>query len=202
MHAEPERGALPPLPITTDATAFALAHARLDRWLRRTLRERVGNDDTAEELTQRTWAAVWSSVASGRYDPNRSAISTYVYAVARNVHRQWLAERKPAGVAPESSAAAPDPLYEAEVIDAVRRALREPGAAGLSPEDATILRAIGRGDEGSDRSLAVLLGIAPSTAHARKKAALATLRAYLEKKFPDGTPSDSRARPSEPRRTE
>ncbi len=180
-----------------ETEAFEALHARLHGWLVRLFRQRLGGVDAeqqAEDLTQRTWAGVWRAINERRYDPTRSAISTFVYAVAYNVWLQHLKQarsrsaltealaREQAGSSMPPSLASFAPVSDdagtAELLDLVRACLRgEVAAAGLSPDEVDVLRGISQNE--SDRALADRLGISPSTAHGRKKAALAKLRGYL-----------------------
>ncbi|MGH7133572.1 MAG: RNA polymerase sigma factor [Phycisphaerales bacterium] len=175
---------------TGDAAAFERDHARLAGWVKRMFRERCGSRvDIVEELSQRTWAGVWEAVSSKRYDPARAAMTTFVYAVAQNIWRQWAkqqARSEASSVANgEESTGAQDAVAtvaEAELIDVVRACVhgRAP-AAGLTDDEREVLRLIAAGE--TDRALAERLGVAPSTAHARKKAAMDKLRGYLTGKF-------------------
>lgn len=163
-----------------DRASFESLHRRLSGGLRKLFLERSGNkNDVADDLIQRTWVGVWQALSTGRYDPSRSAISTFVYAVA---HKMWLQQlrARPAPRDPIPAEALPtldEPAAElAEVLDAVRATLR--GASGdLSIDERAILRLCGSG--ASDRDLAARLSISPSTANARKRAAFEKLRRHL-----------------------
>lgn len=149
----------------------------------------------AEDLAQRTWASVWQAIDSGRYDPARAAITTFVYAVAQNHWRQWsrgtVESRTTVTDAPDPIAGE-DPaelVAEAELIDAVRRCVR--GAApesGLTEMDREVLNLIAGGSGLTDRALAEQLAVSPSTAHARKRSALDGLRRYLHRIAGEGRP--------------
>lgn len=160
-------------------------HQRLAGWVLRMFRERSGGrGDIADDLSQRTWAVVWDAVQGGRYDPARAAMTTFVYAVAQNIWRQWVREsgRKP-GLKAGNDVTEDHPgstLAEAELIERVRDCLHGGHrAGGLNEEDAEILRMIARGE--GDRGLAERLGVAASTANARKRGAMERLRAYLKR---------------------
>ena len=73
-----------------------------------------------------------------------------------------------------------DAVAEAELLEAVRRIVRD-GADGLTAEHRRVLSLLGAGS--TDRDLARELGVAASTANARKGAALSALRAHLEGRF-------------------
>ncbi len=175
-----------------DEAAFASIHGRLDDRLRRFLLRRApGRDDLAADLAQRTWVAVWEALRQARYDPNRAAISTFVYAVASKMWLQHLRTSRRAGPAAGLSdddegliadAAGPaDAMDLAEVLDAVRACLRADASAdGLSQEESVIVCAAASGE--SDRALAKRLGLAPSTINARKRAAYDKVRRYLARR--------------------
>jgi RNA polymerase sigma factor (sigma-70 family) len=175
------------------------------------LLNRVGGDShRADDLSQRTWAGLWRSLQSGNYDPERSAISTYVYAVA---YRTWLHDvrqtRTAAGVrgvdhfedlpavgsSPEPDAA----THLSQAIDAVRSALagRE---VELGDDERDLLRAIAAGE--SDRAIAKRLGLAASTVNVRKQSALTKLRRILARQGFRGESSERDAavgkQPDEP----
>jgi RNA polymerase sigma-70 factor (ECF subfamily) len=169
-----------------DRAAFEAFHTRLGPWIRRHFLERCGGRaDVAEDLSQKTWTGVWQAVAARRYDPERSALSTFVYAVAQNVWRQHMRRQGRAGPTaefdehaqgPADGAPVEDAAGLAEMLDVIRRALRG-DMPGMTEADVQVLGLIARGM--SDRDLAVALGVAPSTAHARKRATLDKLRGHF-----------------------
>lgn len=195
-----------------DRAAFEAFHTRLGPWIKRHFLERSGGRvDLAEDLSQKTWTGVWQAVASRRYDPERSALSTFVYAVAQNVWRQHIRRAGRAGSTAEfdeQAQGAPrgeeigvdDEAALAETLEVLRRALRG-DMPGMTEADVQVLGLIARGM--SDRDLAVALGVAPSTAHARKRATLDKLRGRLGPAGgvtgsggPIGASDAERARPS------
>jgi len=174
---------------TVSRAEYEAIHGRMRMWLRRWFVERIGErGQVPDDLCQKTWMAVWRAVSTGQYDPSRSALTTFVYAVAQNMYRQH------AKTASRSKVRGADGLEEfeddemptgageatglAEMIERVRRALAGgAGAAGLTADEVQVLSLLSRGE--SDRGLAERLGVAPSTANARKRAALEKLRRYL-----------------------
>ena len=164
------------------------AHERFGPGLRRFFEARVGRDRGAEELYQETWAALWESVRAGRYDPSRAALSTFLYAIATKI---WLryrrghaaGARRAAGViddlAERALSRAAGPGDEAGLAELIERVVRcvSGESGGLSEDERAVLLAVARG--ASDRDLAKLLGVAPSTAHARRATAFAKLRGML-----------------------
>jgi RNA polymerase sigma factor (sigma-70 family) len=176
-----------------DESAYRAIHARLDAGLRRFLMKRTRDDaELAEELAQRSWVALWEALRDGRYDPQRSALTTFLYGVG---YKQFLqhARRTRSGLrlvndldaqAEQMFAATDDPaefVRACEVLDAVRECLRGDGAAAaeLTVAERAILAAIARGE--SERQLARRLSLAPSTVNSRKQLALKKLQDYLER---------------------
>jgi DNA-directed RNA polymerase specialized sigma24 family protein len=134
--------------------------------------------------------ALWEALRDGRYDPQRSALTTFLYGVG---YKQYLqhARRTRSGLrlvsdldaqAEEMFAQSDDPaefVRVCERLDAVRAFVN--GTAGgldLSLAEREILSAIAAGE--SERQLAARLGLAPSTVNARKQLALQKLQDYLE----------------------
>jgi RNA polymerase sigma-70 factor (ECF subfamily) len=173
-----------------DQSAFAALHKRLGGGLFRLFMERTGGrSELADDFSQKTWVAVWQALTAGKYDPGRAAISTFVYAVG---YRVWLQHMRTTGRAAAhleaaagmgQMAASVDPANEsklAEVIESVRGCLRTGDhECGLTDEERWILRSASSGV--TDRELAARLGVAASTANARKQAAYEKLRRFLEK---------------------
>ncbi len=199
----PESGDAAPRPVARDdaLTRLALAGAKgdqaayqeLDTRLRPALTRmyvaRVGaNRELSEDLAQRAMVGVWEALNSGRFDPTRASIATYAYAVA---HRVWLvharkttrmrtmgdqdAQEEGPG---EGGGGERDPDMSA-LLEAIRDCIAGRASAmdALSEEDRWLLVAIGRGV--TDREMAKRLGIAPSSAHGRKRSALAALSRVL-----------------------
>jgi len=183
---------------TGDEPAFAEVHRRLAPGLRRLLLDRARGDDAlADDLAQKAWTGAWRALTEGRYDPQKAALTTFVYAVA---HKVWLQHLRTGGRADAAAAAyadlgapgaphaAPDPADAAglaQTLDAVRRCLAEPdpdaapsaAPGGLTQDERWLLRAVAAG--ASDRVLAQRLAVAPSTVNARKNAAYDKLRRHL-----------------------
>ncbi len=170
-----------------DHSAFEAIHRRLSGGLHRLFMERsAGRTEVAEDLNQRTWLAVWDSLQKGRYDPSRSAITTFVYAVGYKMWLQYLrTASRPEMLVPDifegSRPELATPEYEAgvaELLTAVRQCLKNDGEESvLSEEERGIIRASAAGS--SDRDIAKQLRIAASTLNARKQAAIDKIRRFL-----------------------
>lgn len=174
--------------------AFEQLHRRVGGGLRRLLMRRSGGrEDLVDELSQKTWTSVWKALSEGKYNPERSAITTFVYAVGNNA---WLTHLRTfardrgyvegapamlgeshidAGVRPSESA--DDASAAAETIQCVRDCLREGGPGGLTEQERAIVRAIAGGE--TDRGLARRLGLSSSTVNIRKHSGYGKIREYL-----------------------
>lgn len=173
-----------------DRGAFDEIHRRLTPGLRRLLQARTSATfDGIDDLLQRTWMHVWRALSEGKYDPERSAITTFTYAVG---HKVWLQHLRQAprhavplqgapGEADERADESDDPadaVRLAEQLDTIRAALRDDRAT-LTEDERWMLRQASEG--ASDRQLARELGLAPSTVNARKRTALEKLRRWLQR---------------------
>lgn len=166
---------------------FESNHDRLSPGLRRFFLERTsGNDELADELSQRSWTLAWRATSERRYDPARAAYSTFVYAIANNVWLQHLRQlkRKSSGTqtlgdleAIATPADATDTLDHLEIIDVLRRVLRGEELSALSDQERWILTSVAQGE--TDRGLAAKLRVSASTANARKKTVFDKLRRFL-----------------------
>lgn len=172
-----------------DSGSYRALDERLRPALTRMYVARVGaNRELSEDLAQRAMVGVWEALKSGRFDPTRASIATYAYAVA---HRVWLVHARKVsrmrsmgdqdGSEEDTSpggGSERDPDMAA-LLEAIRDCVAGRASAmdALSEEDRWLLVAIGRGV--TDRELAKRLGIAPSSAHGRKRSALAALSRAL-----------------------
>ncbi len=176
-----------------DESAFEAIHARLTRGLEQYFLKRNGGVvHAAEELVHRTWVIAWRAFQQGRYDPDRAAVSTFVYAIALRVWMQACRDAHRSRTAPVAlydppANAATDPadlsgnLHQAELLDALRECLQGPaGGADLTDEERALLVEFSKG--ASLRELGRRLGVSASTVHERKAAALEKLRVCLHAK--------------------
>jgi RNA polymerase sigma factor (sigma-70 family) len=168
-----------------DRGAFERLHARLTPGLRASLRARVGGrEDVADDLVQKTWAAVWRALECGGYDPAKSAISTFVFAVG---HHQWVSSVRRLAAETNGSRASVEVEAEdaeasatlAELLEDLRACLRGEGVgAGVLNEEERELARLVAGGLG-DRAIAGRLGISASTANVRKRGMLEVLLRFL-----------------------
>jgi RNA polymerase sigma-70 factor (ECF subfamily) len=176
-----------------DREAFEQLLRRFEPGLKRVLLRRSGGQaEVCDELAQQTWIAVWEALREQRYDPQKSAISTFIYAVA---HKLWLQHLRSTSAAPlsggvlgaslgDSSAAGENPatwLHLAELLDAMRACLHATGTPlSLTADERRIVIGLSGGE--SERALAAKLGVVASTVHARKQMAYRKLRQCLSAK--------------------
>lgn len=173
--------------------AFEALHRRLSGGLRRYLHRRSGSDDVVvEELVHTTWVEVWRALRTGAFDPSRARISTFVYAVGHKMVLRHLRTAKRDGAreagsdevalgAPADAIDQDDLLHTTEALDALRACVAtEHGPFALTAEEREIVTRLALG--GSERGLAVELGIAASTVNARKKTAYRKLQSCLRRK--------------------
>jgi RNA polymerase sigma factor (sigma-70 family) len=169
--------------------AFDRIHERLGSSLRRLFLQRAGGkDDLADDLSQRTWLAVWRAIREGKYQREKSAMTTFVYAVGFKVWLQHLRQSGRAHQKPMEAEALeslgvdtthqPDSASDmADLLQTLRACLNGIEAGSLSEDERQIVTAAASGVP--DRELARRLGIAPSTLNVRKQAAFAKIRRYL-----------------------
>lgn len=174
-----------------DEVAFHEFHRRLNPGVRRFLLRRIqSNFELIEELCQRVWIAMWESLRAGRYDPTRSAPTTFVYAIAYNIMLQHFRQGRPGISLDESDLYAerlfadhPEPsefLRSCELLDSIRDCVAgRIVPPGFLDSDREILAAVSRGE--TEREMARKFAISPSTANARKQLALQKLQDYLQK---------------------
>lgn len=175
-----------------DAAAFEVLHARYDDALRRLLRRRGASSLQADEVVQHAWSEAWRALREGRYDPNRAAFSTFLFAIATNL---WRAELRRTAKRPALDAdlevlfSADDPdcvepdaaLLAAERVDLVRGCLfATEGPNALSELERAVV--LGMLDGETERALGKRLGVAASTVNARKAAGMAKIARCLQSK--------------------
>ena len=179
-----------------DRAAFAALFAHFAPRVKSYLFRLGMTEARAEELAQETMLMVWRKAAL--FDPGRAAASTWVFAVARNLHADALRRERPqtatageAGGEPPPGAptgaavAVPDPAPGAEetLASAQRQTRLRDALRALPEEQARVLELSyfgGRSHAEIGRELGVPLG----TVKGRLRLVLARLRAALEGEEP------------------
>ena len=172
-----------------DRAAFAALFAHFAPRVKTYLLRLGMTEARAEELAQETMLMVWRKAAL--FDPGRAAASTWVFAVARNLHtdalrheRSWAARVGEAGDELPPRAAAAAAVADAapgaeEMLAAARREARLRDALRVLPgEQARVLELSYFGDL-SHAEIGRRLGVPFGTVKGRLRLALARLRAAL-----------------------
>jgi RNA polymerase sigma-70 factor (ECF subfamily) len=137
----------------------------------RLLRSLAGSSETAEDLTQQTFARAWQGLAGYQ---GRSCLSTWLHKIAYHEYTQWLRSRR--DHAPLSFAEDIEDLREARGLDSimVSRALSR-----LAPDlrDTFVLYYM---QEFSVAEVGELLDLPPGTVKSRLFAARQRLRELLQ----------------------
>jgi len=121
-------------------------------------RYRVGNRATAEDLTSLTFEKAWR--ARRRYRKDRSAVSTWLLTIARNVAIDHFRKSRPEVVLEEAQATDAATPEQALVRQGELRRLSDL-LAGLPPREREVL-ALKFGAEATNRAIAGLTGLTES----------------------------------------
>lgn len=164
-----------------DRAAFARLFAHFAPRVKSYLMRTGSSDETAEELAQEALVAVWRKAAL--FDPSQAAVSTWVFAIARNLRVDAARRHRLDGAGDECfefDALPADQDSADEQLDANRMARRVHDALHrLPPEQAQVLRLSFYEDEPHSR-IATELGIPLGTVKSRVRLAVANLRRLLD----------------------
>lgn len=162
----------------SDRTAFVALFERYAGRLKAFLMRSGANAADAEEIVQDVMVSVWRRAAS--FDPERAAVSTWIYAIARNRRIDGLRRAGRQRLDPFDPTLQPEP--EPDGLDRVARAEREvllrEGLAGLAPEQRAVL-VCAFYDGLSHPEIAVALGLPLGTVKSRIRLAFQHLRGAL-----------------------
>ncbi|MCA0317067.1 MAG: sigma-70 family RNA polymerase sigma factor [Proteobacteria bacterium] len=137
-----------------------------------------GNSQQAEELMQETMIAVWNK--AGRFDPSKGAVSTWIFAIARNLRIDaYRRERRPE-FDPSDPAFVPDDAAPADTELDVREASEQlhHAIAALPAEQASMLK-LSFFEDQSHSAIAARLNLPLGTVKSRMRLAFDKLRASL-----------------------
>lgn len=143
------------------------------------VRYRVGNADTADDLTSQTFLKALDRLAT--FDPGRGEIGTWLLGIARNVVRDHLRARRRWGWLPLELAerAAPEPNPEQRVIRAERDQQLLDALAGLSNRERDVL-GLKFGADLTNRAISRVTGLGESHVAVIVYRAVGRLRGRLE----------------------
>ena len=148
-----------------DASAFDALYRTYGAGLQGFLKQLLGNRQTAEDVTQETFASIWQH-ANG-FDPERGTLRSYVFGAGRKRAAEWWRKQRPQSL----SAREPAEACKAETQSLIGNAFDK-----LPPEQRNMLWL--REVEGqSYAELAEVLGIPEGTVRSRLFAARKALRA-------------------------
>lgn len=133
---------------------------------------------SAEELMQETMVAVWNKAAS--FDPERGALSTWIFTIARNLRIDALRQARRPEFDPEDPAFVPDSEPLADKMIAERQAAAElhKEMRLLPPEQAELL-SLAFFDELSHSAIAKKMNLPLGTVKSRLRLAFDKLRLAL-----------------------
>ncbi|VTU22266.1 Sigma-K factor [Variovorax sp. PBS-H4] len=135
----------------------------------------------AEELTQETMVSLWRKAAL--FDPDRAGLSTWIFAIARNLRVDHLRRAGNRTVADEDDQASqiPDPLpaLDEQVLARQRESRVRAAMSRLSQDQAHILR-LSFFEEHPHARIAEELGLPLGTVKSRVRLAVSHLRRLLE----------------------
>ncbi|QOJ15394.1 MAG: sigma-70 family RNA polymerase sigma factor [Planctomycetia bacterium] len=189
----------PPIPAATladlaqraalgEEDAFELIYARLAGGLKRFLTKRCGRrPELVEELAQRAWVELWRALREQRYDPQKAAVTTYLYSLTIKLWLKYARESRLLtasddvllGILEPTGAAHPaDKLHLAELLETLRQSLSsDNGDHSLTPVERSVVEWTADGI--GEREISRRLGLAASTVHAHKHRALEKIRNHL-----------------------
>lgn len=145
----------------------------------KTFMRKLGCEEAlADDLAQEAMLAVWRKAAF--FDPSKSAASTWIFTIARNLRIDRLRrERRPEvdvddpALVPDTAPAADDALAQRQSGEKLRQAL-----TGLPPEQAQIV-ALSFYEDKPHAEIALRLGIPLGTVKSRLRLAMKRIRAVL-----------------------
>ena len=146
---------------------------------------RLGDSQQAEELVQETMIAVWNKAA--QFDPDRGAVSTWVFTIARNLRTDAFRRGARPEFDPEDPAFVPAAPASPDAALAARQAERRVHAALAElPEEQLALLRLSFFDDSSHGAIAERLGLPLGTVKSRLRLAFTKLRRSLAE--PDDQP--------------
>lgn len=122
-----------------DRAAFVALFGRYAGRVKAFIMRSGASASDADEVVQEVMVAIWRSAAT--FDPERAAVSTWIYTIARNRRIDMIRRSKRPAPDPNDPLFQPDP--EPDGIDRVsaseRAELVRAGVAGLAPEQRQVL---------------------------------------------------------------
>jgi RNA polymerase sigma-70 factor (ECF subfamily) len=132
---------------------------------------------TAEDLAQDTMLAVWKKAP--QFDPDRASASTWIFTIARNLRIDLKRRERDPNKLMKFFELVPEPLPGEQMIVAERDKRVRAALAGLSQEQATVIR-LSFFDERAHSEIARVLNIPLGTVKSRTRLAMNRLRLLIE----------------------
>ncbi len=133
----------------------------------------------AEELTQEALLAVWQKAAT--FDPRQSAVSTWLFTIARNKRIDAVRRTRRPELDPEDPALVPPTPEQAdEILQAAQSASRLRAAVAELPADQRQLLELAFFEDQSHSDIATRTGIPLGTVKSRIRLAMQRLRKAIE----------------------
>lgn len=166
-----------------DRTAFAALFAFYAPRLRAFLRRSRLDDTIIEELIQDVMLTVWRRAAS--YNPDRAAVSTWIFTIARNRRIDRLRKAARPEPEPDTPGVRPSPTTSPDdAAAAARRAERLRSALQTLPEEQAVILRRMYFDGISQRDIARELDVPVGTVKSRVRLAMKRLRETLDGETP------------------
>ena len=162
-----------------DRSAFVALFEMFGPRVKSFLMRQGADPETAEELMQDVMLTVWRRVE--QYDPDKAAVSTWVFTIARNRRIDCFRRERRPEFDPQDPAFVPEQEKPADQIyDAERRNERLHAAVTqLPPEQEHLLR-LAYFDDKSHSTIADELALPLGTVKSRLRLAMSKLRTTLE----------------------
>jgi len=161
-----------------DRQAFIALFNHFAPRLKAFMKKLGAGDEEAEELAQEAMLMVWRKAAT--YDPARSAVSSWIFTIARNLRIDALRRCQRRVLDIDDPLLAPEPLPSPDAAASVLEQQRRVRAAValLPPEQAEVVE-LAFYDGYSQSEIAALLRIPLGTAKSRLRLAFQRLRTAL-----------------------
>jgi RNA polymerase sigma-70 factor (ECF subfamily) len=175
------------MPFADDASAMTAVsagdHEALDHLYQRygrltyAIAHRISGDRTiAEECTQDAFLTIWRRAST--FDPARGGLSTWLFAIVRNLTLSAVRRRRPLLELDQSTEVSPEQPPD-ELVAAAEAATRLAEAMAALPEPQAAVLQLAYFDGLSQREIATRLGLPIGTVKGRVRLALERMRALV-----------------------
>ena len=142
------------------------------------MRKLGSSDELAEELAQDVMLAVWRKAAT--YDPAKSAVSSWIFTIARNLRIDALRRERHHGIDPAEPMLAPEPLQLPDrQLQAAQQARQLRAALATLPREQAAVVSLAFYGGKSHGEIAAELAIPLGTVKSRMRLAFQRIRQTL-----------------------